>query len=79
MKTFNERVLWNTLYIQLEIIASLFIYLFDESKMFYFLRCRPVVRKLVSQLGGTHLARALLNEFTRFLDTVKVSLLLILF
>ena len=37
------------------------------------LRCRPVVRKLVSVLGGTQLARSLLKEFTRFLETAKIQ------
>lgn len=37
------------------------------------LRCRPVVKKLVSVLGGTQLARSLLKEFTRFLETAKIQ------
>nr|CAD7433309.1 unnamed protein product [Timema monikensis] len=36
------------------------------------LRCQPVVRKLVSTLGGTQLARSLLKELTRFLETARV-------
>jgi hypothetical protein len=36
------------------------------------LRCRPVVKKLVSVLGGTQLARSLLKEFTIFLETAKI-------
>jgi hypothetical protein len=32
-----------------------------------------VVKKLVSSLGGTQLARSLLKEFTRFLETAKIQ------
>jgi hypothetical protein len=31
------------------------------------------VKKLVSSLGGTQLARSLLKEFTRFLETAKIQ------
>jgi hypothetical protein len=31
------------------------------------------VKKLVSALGGTQLARSLLKEFTRFLETAKIQ------
>jgi hypothetical protein len=32
-----------------------------------------MVKKLVSVLGGTQLARSLLKEFTRFLETAKIQ------
>ncbi|KAK7871251.1 hypothetical protein R5R35_007540 [Gryllus longicercus] len=32
-------------------------------------RCRPVVTKLVSSLGGTQLAKAFIKEFSRFVET----------
>ncbi|XP_046688091.1 eIF-2-alpha kinase activator GCN1-like [Homalodisca vitripennis] len=35
-------------------------------------RCRPVLRRLVSSLGGTHTARHLLQELNKYLDTVKI-------
>ncbi|KAJ4427091.1 hypothetical protein ANN_24706 [Periplaneta americana] len=34
--------------------------------------CRPIVKKLISVLGGTQLARSLLKEFTRFLEAARI-------
>lgn len=38
---------------------------------------RNVVKKMVSTLGGTEIARALLKEFTHWLDTLKIQVSLI--
>lgn len=35
-------------------------------------RCRPLLRRLVTSLGGTHIACHLLREFNRYLDTAKI-------
>lgn len=37
--------------------------------------CRTIVKKMVSSLGGTKIARALLKEFTHCLETLKIQVL----